>query len=293
MRLQLQTEAGSADRKPRMSMLRLGQSIFRNEGAASLYRGLGAAIIRQCVYGGISIGAYQPVRNFYAGDAVEPSLLQKIAAAATTGCVGSAFATPCDVVRKTAQPAAAVCVPITAHCAMALPPQVKVRLQADGRLREPRYRGTLDAFIRIPRQEGLIGLYRGVTPTLVRAAAINGAGIATYDHTKHTLLRLTRLQDSIVTHIMSSGVSGFLSALVSTPFDVIKTRIMNQHAGRKLYSGMVDCAVKTMSREGVGAMFNGFLPAYLRLAPWQLVFFVVYEQVSKLVFGSTLQTRNG
>lgn len=170
--------------------------------------------------------------------------------------------------------------------------QVKVRLQADGRLHKPRYTGTLDAFMRIPRQEGLIGLYRGVTPTLVRAAAINGSGIATYDHTKHTLLRLTPLTDSIVTHILSSGVSGFLSALVSTPFDVIKTRIMNQHAGAQRYRGMADCAAQTVRGEGLRALFSGFLPIYLRLAPWQLVFFVSYEQVSKLVFGATFQTTN-
>jgi hypothetical protein len=44
--------------------------------------------------------------------------------------------------------------------------------------------GTLDAFRRIPREEGFRGFYKGVGPSVQRAAIINGCGIASYDHTK-------------------------------------------------------------------------------------------------------------
>ena len=110
-------------------------------------------------------------------------------AGAITGGVGQAIASPTDV--------------------------VKVRLQADGRLKAlgqlPRYKvrspspavlrptaaadwlvcapphapqGTIDAFVRIPVEEGFKGYFRGIGPSIMRAAANNGGGIAAYDHTK-------------------------------------------------------------------------------------------------------------
>lgn len=58
---------------------------------------------------------------------------------------------------------------------------------------------------------------------------------------------------------------------------------MNQRqGGDKLYRGMLDCLVKTVRSEGVLALYKGFLPAYARLGPWQLVFFVSYEQIGML-----------
>ncbi len=177
-----------------------------------------------------------------------------------TGGVGQAVASPTDV--------------------------VKVRLQADGRLKAlgqaPRYKGTIDAFIRIPREEGWRGFFRGLGPSVQRAAVINGCGIASYDHTKQVVLRLTGRTEGLVPQVVGSLVSGLVSALVSTPFDVVKTRIMNQPTGTKLYSGPLDCALKTVRAEGPLALYKGFVPAYTRLGPWQLVFFLTLERVNKL-----------
>jgi hypothetical protein len=65
---------------------------------------------------------------------------KRILAGAMTGATGQAIASPTDV--------------------------VKVRLQADGRLRAlgqaPRYNGTLDAFRRIPKEEGIGGFFKGI-----------------------------------------------------------------------------------------------------------------------------------
>ncbi len=72
---------------------------------------------------------------------------------------------------------------------------------------------------------------------------------------------------------------------MSVPFDVIKTRVMNSSAGT--YSSPLDCLVKTVKHEGVGALYKGFFPTYARLGPWQLVFFVVYEQLSLAFMGKS------
>lgn len=53
------------------------------------------------------------------------------------------------------------------------------------------------------------------------------ADLATYDRSKRILLG-RGMKDNALTHACCSAMSGLAAATVSTPADVIKTRIMNQ-----------------------------------------------------------------
>lgn len=132
------------------------------------------------------------------------------------------------------------------------------------------------------------GFFSGVRPSVTRAAVINGCGIAAYDHSKQLTLRITGAEDGLLPRVVGSLISGFVSAVVSTPLDVVKTRLMSQPADKRLYKGMIDCASKTVRGEGLMALYAGFLPAYTRLAPWQVVFFLCFETANKAVFGKAL-----
>jgi hypothetical protein len=37
-----------------------------------------------------------------------------------------------------------------------------------------------------------------------------------------------------------------------------------------------------MGNEGFFALYKGFFPAWLRLGPWNIVFFIVFEQLKNL-----------
>lgn len=64
-----------------------------------------------------------------------------------------------------------------------------------------------------------------------RAALINLGDLSAYDVAKSFILRNTNLQDNIFVHTMASFCAGFVAAVMGTPADVIKTRIMNQPFG--------------------------------------------------------------
>lgn len=80
------------------------------------------------------------------------------------------------------------------------------------------------------------------------------------------------------------------SAVASTPIDVIRTRLMNQRrvhiAGNKLssyiYSGSLDCLLQTIKNEGILALYKGFIPTWFRMGPWNIIFFITYEQLKQL-----------
>jgi solute carrier family 25 protein 14/30 len=62
---------------------------------------------------------------------------------------------------------------------------VKIRFQSCTPKRPNPYRHTFHAFAAIFRAErGLLGLYRGVGPTTVRASILTASQLASYDHTK-------------------------------------------------------------------------------------------------------------
>jgi solute carrier family 25 uncoupling protein 8/9 len=137
--------------------------IVREEGVTAPWRGVSAGIQRQCAFAPIRIGLYEPVRAIYMGkDFVgQPTVLQKIAAGLTTSAIGITVASPTDV--------------------------VKVRLQAEGRLPPGvprRYAGALDAYSKIVKQEGILGLWTGYGPNLARNCVVNATELVAYDQTK-------------------------------------------------------------------------------------------------------------
>lgn len=158
---------------------------------------------------------------------------------------------------------------------------VKVQMQMEGKRvilegRRPRVRNTVHAFSTIVRKHGVRGLWKGWAPNVQRAALVNMGDLTTYDTVKHLLLHHTSLEDNWVTHTFSSGCSGLIAATISTPADVVKTRIMNNP---NVYRGSIDCFLSAVREEGFFSLYKGWLPTWSRMAPWSLTFWLVYERI--------------
>ena len=98
----------------------------KEEGVKSLWKGIGPGIHRQVLFGGLRIGLYEPIKDFYVGkDHVgDVPLHLKVAAGLTTGAVGITIASPTDL--------------------------VKVRMQAEGKLPEGAPRREARGLLRRP-----------------------------------------------------------------------------------------------------------------------------------------------
>ena len=131
----------------------------------------------------------------------------------------------------------------------------------------------------IIEKNGVKGLWKGATPNISRAVLVNLGELATYDHSKNFIKKTTHLPEGPLIHFCSSICSGFAAAICCTPADVIKSRLMKTNSE---YKGILDCFTKTVKNEGPGALYKGFIPVWLRLAPWQIIFWTSYEQLRKL-----------
>ncbi|KAG1660670.1 hypothetical protein FOA52_006831 [Chlamydomonas sp. UWO 241] len=263
-RLQLQGQHYGSSTAPRQQLgaLATARRVLRSEGLSGLYAGLTPAVARHVVYSGTRIPVYEHLRAAWApGDGAQPGVGTKLAAGATAGAIGQLVAVPADLVKVRMQ--------------------VDARAVAEGTRPARLYTGVAQALRSIVASEGgVAGLWRGTSPAVQRAALVNLGELATYDTAKQVVLASGYFADGLPAHAAASVCSGLVATIVSTPADVAKTRIMGQDPSRlRLYAGMLDCLVKTARSEGVGALYKGFLPTWVRLGPWQMVFWVSYEQL--------------
>ncbi|XP_013383541.1 kidney mitochondrial carrier protein 1-like [Lingula anatina] len=234
--------------------------ISSEEGLRSLYSGIAPALLRQASYGTIKIGIYHSMKRYFCADPKDESLLVNVFCGIVAGVVSSSLANPTDV--------------------------LKVRMQAQGHSSEQL--GVFQSFKDIYTKEGVKGLWRGVSCTAQRAGIVVGVELPIYDLAKYLFIHKYGIMgDTPSTHFISSSIAGLAGAIASNPVDVVKTRMMNQRKlkgkqAKAIYSSSVQCLVQTVRTEGFFALYKGFIPTWVRLGPWNVIFFMAYEQLNKV-----------
>lgn len=250
---------------PSRGMIRTAIAVVEEEGLFKLWNGVTPAIYRHVVYTGCRMGSYEYFRENLLGRNLDGTFPVWKAAMAgmMAGALGQFFASPTDL--------------------------VKVLMQTEGirtlKGNPPRVKSVVGAFSYILRKRGFRGLWQGWVPNVQRAALVNMGDLTTYDTAKQAILRNTSLQDNWVTHALASSCSGLVAASLSTPADVVKTRVMNQPMGKDgtplLYKSSIDCLLKSVRQEGFFSLYKGFLPIWARMAPWSLTFWISYEEIRR------------
>ena len=87
-------------------------------------------------------------------------------------------------------------------------------------------------------------------------------------------------EESVGVHLFASLFAGVLSTTLTSPADVIKTRVMNEYSNQRInYSAF---ARSMLSREGFFSLFRGWMANYIRLGPQTTSIFLFYEQYCRL-----------
>lgn len=66
-------------------------------------------------------------------------------------------------------------------------------------------------------------------------------------------------------------------ATVTAPFDIARTRIMNQPHDQQLYKGLTDFMMKTVKNEGFMSLYKGFTPQWMRFGPFTVIQLMTWE----------------
>jgi solute carrier family 25 (mitochondrial oxoglutarate transporter), member 11 len=244
IKVRMQIEAQKA------SAFETAAKVFRER---SMFAGLSASLARQAVYSSCRFGVYDYLKRARG----TLSFAESIACGLVAGGFGAVVANPLDL--------------------------TLVRMQADAKLaldQRRNYKNVFDGVIRIFREEGVMTLYRGSSPTCARAMVITASQFAVYDKVKAHILHSQLLPEGTLAHFSSALTAGFVASCTSNPFDVIKTRVYNAKPGT--YKNPIDCLRKTVAEGGPMALYKGFVPTFVRQAPYVIVMFITNEQLKKL-----------
>lgn len=231
--------------------LTLAESGFR-----SLYTGLSASLLRQMSYSLVRLGSYEKFKQWLA-KGNRPTTIQMLFAGGLAGGLGGVMGNPADV--------------------------LLVRMTTDT-LKPPaeqhRYGNALRGLYILSKSEGVTGLGRGLGPNTMRAVLMNMSQLASYDFFKTRIMEIGQnsgqnIKDGLLLHSVSSTLAGVIATTVTAPVDVIKSRLMASSSKQS----NIEVLVNSLRSEGIGILFRGWVPAFMRLGPNTILLFVTLEQL--------------
>lgn len=191
--------------------------VIAKQGIAGLYSGVQAAFVGSIISSSVYFGTYELGKGVFTSIGNFPKSLVPPLAAALGNITSSAILVPKEVVKQ--------------------------RMQA-GMV------GTaLEVFLQTIRSEGIGGLYAGYSAALLRNLPSNIISFSTFEYLKLAWLR----DGEKVTlepwqSVISGAAAGALSASITTPLDVVKTRLMTQARKTVSSSGLSGVRAEAAAR---------------------------------------------
>lgn len=137
-----------------------------------------------------------------------------------------------------------------------------------------------DALFRMIKEEGVITLWRGAFPTVLRAMLINFGMMTTYEQIKEEIAKYTGNANSQSTRVLASFAAGVNAAIFSLPADNVKTKLYKMRPGpdgKLPYAGTFDCFAKSIKREGFFKLWIGIETYIVRVSPHAIVSLLVMD----------------
>ncbi|QPG74890.1 hypothetical protein FOA43_002227 [Brettanomyces nanus] len=241
--------------------------ILRNEGIHGIQKGLMASYLFQIGLNSCRLGLYEPIRkvlNSVVYPTKNPENVQNVGinvlTGSLTGVIGCITSSPFYLLKTRMQ---------------SFSESVQVGQQSH-------YDSTWHGFKTIYADEGVKGLFRGLDAAILRTAAGSAAQLPAYNFAKQELIKSGYFEEGMGLQLASSVFAGLGVTVVMNPFDVVMTRMYNQRGN--LYSGPVDCLIKTVKMEGPTALYKGFIAQLLRNAPHTMLLLLFMEQTMSIVY---------
>ena len=176
---------------------------------------------------------------------------------------------------------------------------VRTQMQADS---EVASRGLISKISQIVREQGAKALWRGLEPTLWRDVPfsaiywlgyeeimmmIQGSGVFQnkFSDCDGGMHKAISIQSQVFTCFISGASAGAFAALITTPFDYVKTRRQTcVYRGDSKPPNMVSIIRNIIRKEGVPALFTGVTPRVAKVAPACAIMIGAYE-IGKFLLG--------
>lgn len=131
--------------------------------------------------------------------------------------------------------------------------------------KENQYKGIVDCFVRIPKEQGFGSFWRGNLANVIRYFPTQALNFAFKDIYKQIFLggvdKNTQFWRYFAGNLASGGAAGASSLCIVYPLDFARTRLaadIGKGTADRQYNGLLDCLKKTMKSDGVIGIYRGF-----------------------------------
>ncbi|KAJ7972873.1 Mitochondrial substrate carrier family protein [Quillaja saponaria] len=157
---------------------------------------------------------------------------------------------------------------------------LKVRLQMQLVGQKGPLTGMGQLFFRILKDEGPRSLYQGMTPALTRSVLYGGLRLGLYEPSKEAC-DLAFGSNNVLVKIASGAFSGAISTALTNPVEVLKVRLQMNPDQRK--GGPIVEMRRTISEEGIKALWKGVGPAMARAAALTASQLATYDETKRIL----------
>ncbi|CAN1296736.1 Mitochondrial substrate carrier family protein E [Linum perenne] len=273
----------NASQVSQKSVLQMVRSVWVADGLRGFYRGVTPSVTGSLATGATYFGFIESTKKWI--ESSHPGLggnFSYFIAGALGDTVGSVVYVPCEVVKQRMQVQGTK----TSWTANMLKESSTTKR---GNSTYGYYTGMFQAGSSILKEQGPRGLFTGYGSTLARDMPFAGLMVMSYETLKDLTeygrktwsLNLDEQLVSSMEGLVLGGVSGGLSAYLTTPLDVIKTRLQVQGSTIR-YKGWLDAIHKIWMIEGVKGLFKGSIPRITWYIPASALTFMAVESLRGL-----------
>ncbi|KAG8627018.1 hypothetical protein KVT40_004501 [Elsinoe batatas] len=219
------------------------QKVVKNEGFKGLYSGVLPQLVGVAPEKAIKLTVNDLVRGKFSDPKTgDIKLWAEILAGGSAGACQVVFTNPLEI--------------------------VKIRLQVQGEVAKQQGVERRSAMW-IVRNLGLMGLYKGASACLLRDVPFSAIYFPSYNHLKKDFFGESPTKKLGVLQLLTAGaIAGMPAAYLTTPCDVIKTRLqVEARKGDTTYTSLSHCARTVFKEEGFKAFFKGGPARIFRSSP--------------------------
>ncbi|NXM06449.1 S2539 protein, partial [Tyrannus savana] len=137
------------------------------------------------------------------------------------------------------------------------------------------FTGTLDAFVKITRYEGIRSLWSGLPPTLVMAVPATVIYFTTYDQLRDYLHARTGSRGPHIP-LLAGALARLGAVTVISPLELIRTKMQSRQLS---YRELGVCIQSAVAQDGWLSLWRGWGPTVLRDVPFSALYWFNYELV--------------
>jgi solute carrier family 25 (adenine nucleotide translocator) protein 4/5/6/31 len=153
---------------------------------------------------------------------------------------------------------------------------------------EKKYKGVIDVFIRVPKEEGVSAFWRGNLANVIRYFPTQALNFAFKDQYKKIFCPYDPKKEFwkfFFGNLASGGAAGATSLLFVYPLDFARTRLAADvgkagAAGRQ-FTGLNDCLAKIYKADGLKGLYQGFSISVLGIIMYRACYFGGYDTAKK------------